>query len=68
MLTMSKKKPQPPRKGKPLHVWLDDVLRDAVEAERKGNRRSLRDEVSLLLEEALAARGKWPPADQDDDA
>lgn len=60
MVGMAKKKPQT-RKGKPLGVWIDSALRDAIEAARKRNRRTLREEVSLALEEYLQRLGAWPP-------
>src|SRR5690348_10340631 len=66
MLTMSKPKkgrgrPATGRKGKPLNVWLDAALRDAIERCRKGNRRALREEVAIALEEYLLKQGLWPP-------
>lgn len=61
MLVMAKKKPTS-RKGKPLGVWIDTALRDAIEAARKRNRRTLREEVSLALEQYLERLGVWPPA------
>jgi hypothetical protein len=62
---MAKKKPKKPvRSGKPLHVWLDDALRDAIEEARRRSRRSLREEVSIALELYLKGLGLWsPPSD-----
>lgn len=59
-----KKKTKPTRSGTPLHVWLDEPLREAIEAARKKNRRSLRDEVSIALEKYLTEQGLWPPEGQ----
>ena len=60
-------KPLPPpiRAGKPLHVWIDDELRDAFEEARKRNRRSLKDEVSIALEFYLKSQGLWPPSESE---
>lgn len=57
MVGMAKKNPK--RTGKPLHVWLDPALRDAVETARKRNRRKLKDEVSIALEDYLRRMGLW---------
>jgi hypothetical protein len=36
-------------------------LRAAIEAEAKDDRRSAASMLEILVEEALKARGKWPP-------
>jgi len=38
------------------------ALRDAVHALAKAERRSASVTLEILVEEALAARGRWPPA------
>lgn len=48
-------------RGSPLGIWIDAALRDAIEAARKRNRRTLREEVSLALEQYLERLGVWPP-------
>ncbi len=65
MPLMGKKKPKPVRVGKPLHVWIDAALRDAVETARRRNRRNLREEVSIALEQYLGQIGLWPPPSAD---
>lgn len=73
MPIMAKRKPKPgesskpPRKppqrsGKPLNVWLESELRDALDALLAKSRRSLTAEVSIALEEYLTRQGLWPPA------
>ena len=54
-------KAKPNRFGKPLHVWLDPVLRDAIEALAERSRRTLTMEVSIALEKHLKEAGLWPP-------
>jgi hypothetical protein len=61
MSVVAKKKPKPVRTGKPLHVWLEPALRDAIEEARRRGRRSLRGEVSIALEQYLKGLGLWPP-------
>lgn len=69
MLRMAKKKPTAPpgatppksnRTGKPLHVWLDPRLRDAIDRLADRTRRSLTTEVTMALEKHLAEAGLWP--------
>lgn len=64
MFAVAKKPSKPVRIGKPLHVWLDPYLRDAIEAARKKGRRTLREEVSIALEQYLEQLGLWPPPGQ----
>lgn len=62
MIAMAKKKSKAiPRRGKPLNVWLENDLREAVETARHRSRRKLRAEVSVALEEYLTRLGLWPP-------
>ena len=56
------KKPQA-RTGKPLHVWIPDELRDAIDDLATENRRPLTEEVKIALEKHLTEAGKWPPKD-----
>lgn len=67
MPVMAKKPTKPVRVGKPLHVWIDSLLRDAIETARKRNRRNLREEVSIALEQYLGQIGLWPPPADDSD-
>jgi hypothetical protein len=69
MLRMAKKKrttpdgatpPKPNRTGKPLHVWLEPRLRDAIDTLAERTRRSLTTEVTMALEKHLAEAGLWP--------
>lgn len=58
----SPRRKPPQRTGKPLHVWLDPPLRDALDTLLTQTRRSLTTEVSIALEEHLKKAGLWPPA------
>lgn len=73
MLRMAKRKPpkpppaapdpapKQPRRQKPLHVWLEPALREALDRLAKRNRRLLTTEVEIALEKHLADEGLWPP-------
>jgi hypothetical protein len=50
-----------PREGSPLHCWIDDNLREAIDEACRRNRRKLREEVSIALEMYLRTLGLWPP-------
>jgi hypothetical protein len=50
------------RDGKPLHCWIDEQLREAMDEACRRNRRKLREEVSIALENYLRTLGLWPPA------
>ncbi len=72
MQCMAKKKPPTDgtvipkpqnRNGKPLHVWLEPKLRDAIDALAAKTRRSLTTEVTMALEKHLAEAGLWPVAE-----
>jgi hypothetical protein len=72
LMTEPKRRPKkggkPPRKppqrsGKPLNVWIQDELRDALDELLGQTRRSLTAEVSIALEEHLKKAGLWPPPD-----
>lgn len=52
--------PKQTRNGKPLHVWLDPALREAIDALAEDTRRSLTTEVAMALEEHLRKAGRWP--------
>lgn len=47
-------------------VRLRAAYRKGVEALAKENRRTMTTEVEVALEEYLAKRGLWPPAEGDD--
>lgn len=49
------------RSGRPLHVWIPEELRGAIDAAAAQNRRPLRTEVEIALERYLAEIGLWPP-------
>lgn len=51
---------KPNRKGKPLSIWLDPVLRDAIDQLAEKNRRPLTTEVAIALEKHLRESGLWP--------
>src|SRR4051794_35774659 len=79
MLGMAKRKTRPkagdtpPRKapqrsGKPLNVWLDAALRDAIDLLLTRTRRTLTTEVSIALEEHLKKAGLWPPLEAQEGA
>lgn len=53
--------PKPQRKGKPLNVWIETPLRDAIARACAKNRRPLTEEVSIALEKYLTELGLWPP-------
>lgn len=55
-----KKKPVQLRKGKPINAWINSALRDAFDAARKENRRSVKDELEIALEKHLKEIGLWP--------
>jgi hypothetical protein len=55
----TRRKP-PQRTGKPLNVWLQEELRDALDELLGQTRRSLTAEVSIALEEHLKKHGLWP--------
>jgi predicted transcriptional regulator len=59
------KRAKPNRQGKPLNVWLDDDLRNALDEMVKRSRRSITAEVSIALEEYLAKQGLWPAGEKD---
>lgn len=52
----------PKRKGKPLHVWIEGALRDAMDRSAEKSRRTLTEEVSIALEKYLETQGLWPPS------
>ena len=54
-----------PRSGKPLHIWIDEDLRAAVDRLLEQTRRSLTAEVSIALEKHLKEHGLWPPPTKD---
>lgn len=55
-------KPQKPkRKGKPLHVWIQGTLRDALDRACEQNKRKVNKEVEVALERYLRDIGLWPP-------
>jgi hypothetical protein len=56
-----KRRKPPQRSGKPLNVWLEADVRDALDALLVQTRRSLTSEVSIALENHLKAAGLWPP-------
>lgn len=49
------------RKGRPLNVWIDEPLRDAIDKACELNRRNITEEVAIALEEYLAKMRLWPP-------
>ena len=55
----------PGRKGHQLPTRVGDELWAALEAVAKRERRYVSQLVTILLEEALTARGDWPPAAPD---
>lgn len=55
-----KGKRKPKRKGKPLHVWLEPALRDAIDESADLHRRKITEEVSIALEKYLETLGLWP--------
>jgi hypothetical protein len=68
---MAKKRPKPKAAAADRHLFTvvtfrpATTLRAAVETLAQAERRSLGLMVEILLEEALAARGHWPPAKED---
>jgi hypothetical protein len=57
-------KRQPPKRtGKPLNVWIDASLRDAIDTlvDESKPRTSLTAIVELALEEYLTRQKRWPP-------
>lgn len=54
-----------PRAGKPIHVWVDESLYDAIETFRASQRLepTLKDTVELALQEFLKGEGFWPVKD-----
>ena len=66
---MSATKQQAPatkRAGKPLHVWIPEALRDAIDKAAEVNRRHLTSEVEIALEEYLTKQGLWPPPGEEE--
>jgi len=67
---MAKKKPVPPpepdnHKGVQRNLRIiDPRLLDAVDEAADGERRSRNLMLNILIEEALKARGLWPPKSQ----
>jgi hypothetical protein len=47
-----------------MSVRPPDPMRRVITELARGERRSLSQTILFLLEEALAARGLWPPPDQ----
>lgn len=68
MLTMStpKKPKKRHRSGKPLNVWIDAALRDALDLAvvRTRPRSTLKNVVEAAVEDYLTAQGLWPPPSQ----
>ena len=68
MPTMTKRRPRADRAADDRHKQTvmtfrpAAALRDAVQALALAERRSASVLLEILVEEALAARGKWPPA------
>lgn len=53
--------PKGTRRGRPLHVWLDPRMREALDALAARTRRLITTEVVMALEKHLAEAGLWPP-------
>jgi hypothetical protein len=67
MLVMSKPKRKPPkRKGKPLYLYIDSSIRDALDAavEEIEPRSSLTAIVEIAIKEWLRGKGRWPVPSQ----
>jgi hypothetical protein len=52
---------QPTRQGRSLMAWVPDDLFEAFQTLIKKNRRKIRDELIIALENHLTAFGLWPP-------
>jgi hypothetical protein len=56
-----------PRKGTPLHCWINEALREALDGfiDQSRPRGSLKDHIEIAIEEYLEKRGHWPPGESD---
>lgn len=59
---------KPKREGKPIHVWVDGAILDAIDAFRASQRLqpTLKDTVELALQEFLKTEGFWPQSEEDE--
>lgn len=69
MLVATPRKKKPARTGKPLSVFIDPSLREAIDNAVDAIRptTTLTAIVEQALEEYLGRLGHWPPASQADD-
>jgi hypothetical protein len=67
MIDMAKKRPKPApgtdrHKNAVIAFRPDEPLREALRRAADADQRSMAHIVEILVQEALTARGEWPPA------
>lgn len=68
MPVMAKKKKTTDRhKGEALTLRLDPALKEVLRLHAIADRRSMTQAAIILLEEALEARGLWPPGESEEE-